>query len=213
MRELALRTKPYRHWIMLIPLSAGGLWFCLLERVITTPTYLMYAPLDDSIPFVPAFVIPYALWYGYVALPAAYFFFRSPEEFTRMALFLSTGTMIACLAYTLFPNGQALRPQLQDAQGPLNHLIQGLYRIDTPVNSAPSLHVIDSVAAHAAVAHYNRSHRNLRWVSAVSLTLAVLCILSTVFIKQHSVIDLFLGLIVAAVLYIAIYHGKLSRSW
>ena len=41
-------------------------WFSILEKNVIVPKYLIHIEADDHIPFVPAFIIPYELWFGYV---------------------------------------------------------------------------------------------------------------------------------------------------
>lgn len=212
MSQLIIKIKPYGRWIMLIPLILSGVWFSLLEKKVLIPEYILYIRLDDFIPHVPLFVIPYVLWYAYVAIPAFFLFFASKNEFVKIALFLTLGMMVACIVYTLFPNGQTLRPELNGYDAPLIRLIQLIYSNDTPNNSAPSIHVIYSVAAHAAIAFYNNNRKRIAWINMASLILSVLCIMSTVFIKQHSMIDLIFGLIVSAVLYILIYGRRTGKT-
>lgn len=212
MSELLIKAKPYHRWYILIPLMFSGLWFYILEKKIIRPEYLLHTRLDDYIPFIPLFVVPYVLWYVYVAASAVFLFFKSPREFARMAIFLTSGMIIACAVYSLFPNGQALRPVLRGHEEPLVHLIRFIYSNDSPANCAPSIHVIYSVAAHAAIARYNNLRRWIGWLNAVSLILSALCILSTVFIKQHSVIDLTLGLLLSGLLYLLIYGLQNTRS-
>ena len=117
--------------------------------------------------------------------------------------------LIACTVYMLFPNGQSLRPKLIGYDESLIRLIRIIYSHDTPNNSAPSIHVIYSLAAHAAITFYNNNRKKIEWVNIISLIMAVLCIVSTVFIKQHSAIDLIFGIIVSVFLYYLIYvFGK-----
>ena len=89
MSGLLIKAKPYYRWIMLIPLIISGLWFYTLEKNIIIPEYLLYIKLDDYIPYVPMFVVPYVIWYLYVALPAIFLFFKAPREFVKIALFLT----------------------------------------------------------------------------------------------------------------------------
>lgn len=212
MSELLIKAKPYHRWFMLIPLTFSSLWFFILEKKILRPEYLLHTRLDDYIPFIPLFVVPYVLWYFYVAVPAFFLFFKAPREFARMAVFLTMGMVIACSVYSLFPNGQALRPALGGYDEPLVHLIRFIYSNDSPANCAPSIHVIYSVAAHTAIARYNNFRRRIAWVNGVSLALSALCILSTVFIKQHSVIDLIMGLVLSGMLYLLIYGLQNARA-
>jgi membrane-associated phospholipid phosphatase len=216
-RNLMLRkiiqNIPRRNWLMLIPLGLGGLYFYLLERIALPPRYILYSPLDDLIPFTSAFIIPYVIWYFYVAGMGVILFFKDSDEFVRFAAFLSSGMLIACIIYTLWPNGQMLRPDLSSPLGPLEALIQLLYTIDTPTNSSPSIHVVYSIATHGALTRFNRKYWQSRVVHATSLILAILIILSTVFVKQHSVICVVSGLLMALILYAIIYGRSAVRYY
>lgn len=211
MSELIVKIKAYNRWFILVPLILSGVWFFVLEAKIIIPEYILHIRLDDYIPYVPLFVIPYVFWYLYVAAPAVFLFFASPREFVKIAGFLTAGMIIACIVYTLFPNGQNLRPELQGYDAPLIRLIQLLYTNDTPNNCAPSIHVIYSFAAHAAITFYNNNRKKIVWINKVSFIIASLCAVSTVFIKQHSVIDLILGLGVSVLLYILIYVIEVKK--
>ena len=72
--------RKYRHaWI----LSYGLIyitWFMYLERTVRTQYHVMHVALDDYIPFNEYFIIPYLLWFAYVGVTIAYFFFTSKEE-------------------------------------------------------------------------------------------------------------------------------------
>ena len=209
MSKLLVKIKLYYRWFILIPLVISGVWFYTLEKKIIIPEYILHIRLDDYIPYGPLFVIPYLLWYLYVAVPAVFLFFKSPGEFIRLVLFLTAGMGIACAVYMIFPNGQALRPELNLYNEPIIRLIHIIYSYDTPTNSAPSIHVIYSVAVHSAITFYNSNRNKIVWVNIISLIMTALCIASTVFIKQHSVIDLISGIIVSVFLYYIIYvFGK-----
>ncbi len=62
----------YKHvWILsyfIIYLT----WFGYLERTVTTHYHLIHLPIDDYIPFCEYFVIPYIMWFGYVAFGIAF---------------------------------------------------------------------------------------------------------------------------------------------
>ncbi len=200
-----LQNIPRRNWLMLIPMGLGGLYFYLLERIAPAPRYILHSPLDDLIPFASAFIIPYVIWYFYVTGMGVILFFKDSDEFVRFAAFIAGGMLIACLIYTFWPNGQMLRPDLSAPNGPLETLIQFLYSIDTPTNSSPSIHVVYSIAAHTALIRYNRKHRQIKALNIASLIITIFIILSTVFIKQHSVLCVVSGLLLSLALYAAIY--------
>lgn len=186
----------------LVLLSLG--LFYAVEKLITVPRYYMYMPLDDKIPFLPVFVIPYAAWYLIAYGMALLLFLRDEEQFFRYALFLVLGMAISCTAYILWPNGQLLRPEVLGG-GLCSRMIALLYSVDSPVNSAPSLHVIYAFASNSAILRYTRLSGCRRPAAALSWISTVLICISTVCVKQHSVADVFLGTAVAAALHWLIY--------
>ena len=92
--------KKYGHlWI----LGYGFIylpWFIYLEKTITKHYHVMHSVVDDYIPFNEYFVIPYFLWFAYVAVTIAYFFFVNKEDYYRLCIFLFTGMTISLLVCT-----------------------------------------------------------------------------------------------------------------
>ena len=84
----------YKHvWILsyfIIYLT----WFGYLERTVTTHYHLIHLPIDDYIPFCEYFVIPYIMWFGYVAFGIAFTALHDKKEFYRLCAFLYTGMTV-----------------------------------------------------------------------------------------------------------------------
>lgn len=194
-------ASSYSHGLSIIPYLLCLVWFFILEQVVLKPEFLIGTKIDKIIPFSGVFVIPYVFWYLYVAVPAVYFFFKAPDDFRKLMSFMSFSMIIACLIYTIFPNGQALRPYIRP-DGLFDTIISKIYKADTPTNSLPSIHVMFSVGVHTALVHYKNSGKKLLNFSFVSM---VLICLSTVFVKQHSIVDVMAGIIVSELLYILVY--------
>lgn len=174
-------------------------WFFYLEATVE-PTYWLYMPLDDRIPFLPSFIVFYLLWFPFMIGFVGYFLIVSQDIFEPLALFLGSGMLICLLIYTLFPNGQALRPEISPEDGLFAQQVARLYLQDTPTNVCPSIHAYNTVGVQIALVRAP-SLRNKWWVQIPGHTLAVLIILSTVMLKQHSVVDMFAAFALAALLY------------
>ena len=58
-------------------------WFGWLEDNVTSKFSLIYSPLDSYIPFIEYFIIPYLLWFVYVAVTCFYFFFTDKQDFYK----------------------------------------------------------------------------------------------------------------------------------
>lgn len=202
--------KKYNHGLFALYLLLYLPWFIYLEKTVTTNFYVIHSPLDDIIPFCEWFIIPYYIWFLYVATACIYFFFNSRSEFIKMAIFLCVGMSICLFICTIFPNGLELRPQTFERDNLLIDLIKGLYLTDTPTNVFPSIHVYNSIGVQIAVSKSN-CFKNKKIVNGISLVICISICLSTVFLKQHSVIDVCGACILAFVMYQLVYSPFLAR--
>ena len=160
--------------------------------------------LDDYIPFCEFFVIPYYLWFIYMAAGIIFIAFTDGKLCWRLGIFLITGMTVFLFISTVYPNGQLLRPDTFARDNIFVHIVQRLYASDTPTNLFPSVHVFNSIAVNIAVWHSDNFKKNkaVRYGSAV---LMVLIILSTMFLKQHSVFDVVTGMVLAVFMYSVVY--------
>lgn len=217
-REIGIHMKKwfkkYSHvWI----LSYGILyfvWFCLLESANDRDFTFIHSTLDDLIPFCPVFIIPYLLWFLYVASIIVFTFFTSREDYYKTCGYLFSGMTVSLMIFTIFPNAFN-RGILPEDQSVFSSMVSILRNVDTPTDVFPSIHVYNSIAVHIAllkntylaeqVRQKPQEKRALRIVKALSFLLMTAIILSTVFLKQHSIIDVFGGIILAVLLYPCVY--------
>lgn len=145
MKKLKELFKKYNHvWVLLYALIYMP-WFTYLERHVTTDFYLIHSPLDDYIPFVEYFIVPYLLWFVYLAVGACFLFFKDKKGFLQAARFAISGMTIFLIICTIFPNGLALRPTIFAHDNVFVDLVKIVYSTDTPTNVLPSMHVFLSV--------------------------------------------------------------------
>lgn len=197
----------YKHaWV----LSFGLIylvWFSYLERTVTDRYHVMHVELDDYIPFNEYFIIPYLLWFVYVAAAVLYFFFTSREEYYHLCLYLFTGMIISLIVCTFFRNGTNFRPLVDPDKNFCSYLVARLYQADTCTNVFPSIHVYNSICTHTAIRRSEKL-REHRWLQAGSFGLMISICLATVCLKQHSVIDVVGAGIMAYALYYAVYGSS-----
>lgn len=207
MQTLKKTCNKYRH---ALPLILYGIlymsWFAYLEKTVTSHYRLIHLKPDDMIPFCEVFVIPYLLWFAYVAVVVLYFFLRDKDGYFRICTFLFTGMTVFLIVSTLWPNGHNLRPAVMPRDNLFTALVAMLYKADTPTNLWPSIHVYNSLGCHFAVMK-SAGLEKYKGLRIGSLLLCVSIILSTVFIKQHSVFDVATAFIMAAVMYGLVYHS------
>lgn len=202
MKSIKVFMSQYKHFYMLLLLLPLLAWFKYCEAVLV-PKYIMHSTLDDKIPFIKEFVIPYIIWFFYVAYGVVYTGIHSKQDYYKLYIFLAGGLSVCYALYMLFPNAQDLRPVV-NGNNPFSNLVKFIYRADTPTNVCPSIHVFNTIAVDAALKN-SSSFRTKKYGMAISSTLAVLICLSTLFIKQHSIIDAIAGTILALIFYIPIY--------
>lgn len=164
------------------------LGFSLVEHRQMRP-YIIHTRWDDLIPFCEYFIVPYLLWFFFVMGCIIWFgaFQSSEREYHSLTRNLAFGCTLFLLLSAVFPNGQDLRPVLT-GDNVFQQLVMQLYRSDTSTNVFPSIHVFNSVACCTAVLRNHRL-RCCRLISGGTVVLTVAIILSTVFLKQHTVVD------------------------
>jgi membrane-associated phospholipid phosphatase len=147
------------------------------------------SPVDDALPVVPLFVIPYVSLEPFIYASLAIFLLFRAKVFQSAVL-----SMIATfgVSYLFFALLQSFvdRPALAGSDV-LTNMVREVYRGDHPFNDFPSLHV--STSTIIAI-HWWRFGRRFTWPL---IAWAALVALSTVMIKQHYVADIAGGLVLA----------------
>lgn len=165
---------------------------------------LLLGGLDDAIPFVPEMVIFYRfLFYGMVILTMLYFAFIEYRKGYALGWSLVIVSAIAVLIYTIFPVSTYQWRQVYLPQLNLSNFWQaqvyGIYTTDTPFNCFPSLHAAVSTICFYTWYEYSkvRPGRATKIVAVTAFVIAAGIILSTLFIKQHYILDEVAGIVLA----------------
>ncbi len=146
-------------------------------------------PLDDIIPVIPLFVIPYVSLDYYVYVSLIIFLVFRTKVFRSAALSMLVAWYVSYVFY-IFLQSYMYRPVLAGNDF-LTNLINQVYAGDEPYNCFPSLHTsISTIIAF----HWWRVHKGFGIPAAIWSGLIVL---STVFVKQHYIPDVAAGLVLA----------------
>ncbi len=186
-------------------------WFLYLERTVVRDFTVMHVRLDDYIPFNEYFIVPYLLWFVYVAGAVLYFFFTSRQEYYRLCTFLFTGMTISLLICTFFPNGTDLRVPVDPQKNFCSFLVSLVHTADTSTNVFPSIHAYNSLGVHAAVVN-SAVLRRRSGIRRGSFYLAAAICLSTMFLKQHSALDVMGAMVLAYMVYSFVYGENYAGS-
>ena len=199
LRPSNITSPEFRHLLLLLYWPIYGLTFLILERGLTLNYHPVEAALDAKIPFCEYFVPAYYFWFVFLIGMHFYTGLFDVPAFKKLMYFIMITYTITSVIYIIYPTKQELRPTEFAGDNIFVTVINGLYNFDTNTNVCPSLHVIGSFAVLFTSWHCKR-FRSFWWqLGFISAT--VLICLSTVFLKQHSVVDIWVALAVCAVAY------------
>lgn len=201
----SIRQTLKRLFPMILYMVIYLLWFGYLEKTVTTDFHLIHMKLDDYIPFIEYFIIPYDLWFFYVAATLVFLAYADPLEYKHTAIFICLGMTLFLLISTIYPNGHDLRPAVMPRDNLFSQMVLKLQAADTPTNLFPSIHVFNSIGMCIGLLK-TKALKNHPWIRVASTTLCVLIVLSTVFLKQHSVFDVYTAFLCVILFYIPVYH-------
>lgn len=202
-------VQNYRHAWMLLFWVIYLILFVLAEHLITDNYHVMHIALDDYVPFCEWLIIPYCLWHPLLAVMTAYLFFYDAESFKRYMAFIALGFIPVMVLDLAWPNGQELRPAALEGSNFAIWLVQRIYAADTNTNVFPSMHVIGAAALVAATFHTPSLRK--RKLNRIMLPLGIVISISTVFVKQHSCLDL-LGAIPYSALVWWLVYGVIFKK-
>lgn len=196
--RLSRITQPeYRHFLYI------GTWLIYLIMHLLTESlipvdkcYVVHSALDDVIPFCEYFIIPYVTWYLLIAVSIVYFALYSPENFKRMMIFMFVVQMLGMVIYIVFPNRQDLRPEVFPRDNFCTDIVKLIYSIDTNTNVCPSMHVAISVAL---ISTWLKEKPASVWARVFVVVFCLVVCISVVFVKQHSVVDIYAAMPVCLV--------------
>ena len=159
--------RKLRQWTLNHPLQFVSVfmlvyftWFSLLEKY-AQPVLMIHSKLDDKIPFCEYFIVPYLLWFVWIAGTFVYFYIKSRDDFYHACRYMFTGMIVCLIIYTLIQNGLNLRPEITN-NNIFSRLVDMIWSVDTATNVCPSIHVFNSIAINTVIQHSNAfKHKKL----------------------------------------------------
>ncbi|PLS09463.1 phosphatase PAP2 family protein [Neobacillus cucumis] len=188
-----IKKSPYLLFLLVIPLLAS-----IYNLLNNRPTKAMdiSTEFDQSIPFLPLFIIPYILWYGYIFCYLIYFCFKDTVVYLKTLLLIAVAEIICFVVYFFFQT-TVPRPTLT-GDSLLIDLVKWIYTNDRPYNCFPSIHVLTTFAVMLASLHIKNKHiLNNFFIH----TCGTLIIISTLFVKQHVIFDMIGSMFLVTFLY------------
>ena len=184
-----MHKKRYTDYLLLALWGTVIFLYFLTGRMIPeNGRHLIWCQLDDYVPFLPVFAIPYVAWYVVQAFTAWYCFKKDRKVFRKLVGYILFVYGISISVYILYPTAIDFRPEIT-GKDLFSQSVGLIYRMDNPTNVFPSLHVLVAVGCAFAQCKAKKLGKPilciLWWLIALSICA------STVLIKQHSVLDIF----------------------
>ena len=181
----------------LFPLVFSFVFNCLVysgSRAIAGGWYHhnIESSLDLRLPFVPQFLIVY---FGCYIFWAVNYILAARQEKEQVYRFFSADFISRCVCLIIFlvyPTTNT-RPAIEGS-GFWNLLAGWLYSIDAADNLFPSIHCLVSWFCYLGI----RGRKEIpRWYQRVSMVIAILVFASTLLTKQHVIVDVAGGILLA----------------
>lgn len=183
--------RKYALWLLL---WVGIIvWYFLLNQF-QTGGHVIHMSVDDKIPFVEYFVIFYCLWYAYIVFSLLWTLVKSKRDFLTLCSLIFLALYSSMIVITAYPSVHTLRPAAGSMRNNLfSALVRGIYAADEPRCIFPSMHCILVIVISVGLI-FSDSFKGKLWTKIFCPLFSVLVMLSTVFIKQHSVADVLLSM-------------------
>jgi membrane-associated phospholipid phosphatase len=158
--------------------------------------YSLMTDIDRGIPFLKIFIIPYVAWYLFLSGTLVYFCLKNRETYYKTLISLDLGLLI-CYGVYFFYQTTVPRPLLV-GEDTLTRMVSWVYATDQPFNCFPSIHSLASYLMFKGIRHSSiRNKRNQLIISSIAFTI----ILSTLFVKQHAVLDAIVAIFLGEILF------------
>lgn len=174
-------------FVLVFSLGYGLLGFTSHSRSLNWST-----AIDQAIPFLPGFIVFYLL--GDLFAFTVFFVVEKKDDFVRMLVGFLLICAIAYFCFLIFP--VRMDRELSYGAQWYSKITSLQHTYDTSYNNFPSLHV--AFTAYAWLILY-AVRRRLAWFS---LPLALGIIASVLFVKQHLLVDVVGGLVLAIVIFL-----------
>jgi len=199
-----LNTPEFSHLKLLGGWIAYFILYFLTENLIPQERcHIVHSALDDAIPFLEGFAVPYCFWFLLIVISLGWFLLYDVDSFRKLQVFIMVTQAVAMLCYIIWPSMQDLRPAEFPRDNFLTHVMAFIYRFDTPTGVCPSLHVAYSLGMASVWSKCRKA--NVWWKAFVVIAAAVISI-ATAFVKQHSVVDIFAALPLGVLAEILTFH-------
>lgn len=218
MKDRIIKSKFYQNCLrfnifyLVLPIIIYLImWLCYnLAIFINHNEVILEHEIDKHIPYIKYFVV---LYFTYYFMPIVLFWaisFKNKNKYYFCLLVLCINNLL-CYIFYCFYSVKVIRESsvninmslcdINSFDSIFDYLVSFIYRIDKDaLNSLPSIHAGTGLLMIIMSIPDKRCKLNI-WLIVFGIFSGIGCILSTVFIKQHNLVDVIVGLILMLVVY------------
>jgi membrane-associated phospholipid phosphatase len=191
------------HWLGILWLVLAGGSYFVINRLPRGELIDMSTDFDRALPTWPIFVVPYLSFLPLVFILMPLLLWQNEKLFRLFTSSVLVAQVVMNVCYLLIP-ATLVRPELQGSDIFTVLLRDVVWVIDQPLNTFPSNHVALSVLAIVVLAWLPQGFKRFWWLQ---LWLALVAV-STLLTHQHVIADLISGVILGALVPIALTRTK-----
>lgn len=203
MKSSILKNKFYIKSILLI-FGLNGLIYFLIKFLISN-YHLISLPIDSKIPFIPGFIYIYMIWYPFLIVSYYFIFKYNKDKYIRSIITICLSLPILYSCFILYPTTVS-RPIVDSYNSITSFITYVVFKVDTPVNCFPSGHCLLCFILLFSVL---KDKSLPKWFRLSNIVINFLIIISTLFTKQHVLIDVIAAFILAFIMYYFISNLKI----
>ena len=194
---------------LLFVLAFNMFAYCLPSILNIEAKFDMTLPIDRKIPAIPIFSYIYVISYAYWAFNYILICREGRDMCRRFVTAEVMGKAVCFLMFMLVPATFA-RPAADTLSGPGAWLLKIVYAMDEPTRLFPSIHCYASWMCVRPLFSKKIKRVPIPYI-VFSFVLTVLICLSTLFTRQHVIVDVFAGVALGEIVWIIsglLFRGK-----
>ena len=199
LRQDGLREIKKWHYFLLFMVIASMMLYQLTNRPIGI-VHRLTLPYEASIPIITEFVVIYHACYPFMFINLMLFMLMNKVLFVESAISITVGNVLTFFTYLVYQT-EVPRPEIL-GNDLFSQFLRLTYRMDKPFNGFPSQHVLTTTIILIAIWRL-KSKKGYQVFSSI---LCIMILLSTLFIKQHTVLDVIGGVVYGSLTYIIVAY-------
>lgn len=209
-----INEPEFSHLKLLLGWVAYFVLYFLTENLIPVEKcHPVWCKLDDIIKFNEYFVIPYVFWYILIVISLGWFALYNIEGFKNLSKYIIITQAVAMICYIIYPTRQDLRPEVFENENFFTWVLSLIYSFDTNTGVCPSLHCAYSFGIASV---WLKEKQAWTWWKIFVFIAVVLICLSTMFVKQHSAVDVIaaipVGILAEGIIFHKYWKNKLRKK-